>query len=253
MKPAKTLGRNFHKILELVKKPEDILNLSKSEQNLYREALDAVYGPKEQRIKDLGFKAVTEIQNTSSPYKFTDNPDLIKYLQSTGKKGDEIYVKDLDKALNINDPNVLQRLQEGESKQIIGGRRFQEKLDDLAKTENKPIYNPDAKAYRVVEDGTITRDKDAFFDPRFKDSKHKLAGAVGMTQVPDMSPIPMLQEGVKKYDEIKNKVMDKLAGELNLSKNEQDKDSIKEVLSNTLDPVEFTPFGILVDLIRNSK
>lgn len=253
MKPIKTLEKNFHKILELIKKPEDALKLSKAEQDLYREALDAVYGPKEQRIKDLGFKQVTEIQNTASPYKFTDNPDLIKYLHSTGKKGEDLYVKDLDKALNINDPNVLKRLQEDGYKQIIGGRKFQEKIDDLAKIENKPIYNPDAKAYRVVDDGTITRDKDAFFDPRFKDSKHKLAGVIGMTQVPDMSPIPILKEGIKKYDEVKEKITDKLANELNLSKNEQDKNAIKEVLSNTLDPVDFTPFGMIADLIRNSK
>lgn len=243
----------FKKLLASIKHPDDVAKLSDEGKKAYSKALDAIYGPKEERIKKMGFSPATEIIGANTDYKYTTSPALIKYLDRVNKKGEDIYIKNLDDALNIRDVNYFGKLADEPYKTRVSGTKFIDSIENLAKASERPLYDPEVNAYKVLNDSTITRSKNAFFDPRFENMKNKLAAGVAVPISTDMSPLPFLEKGIKKYDEFKDKVTSKLAEQLDLSKSKDTKENIKDVLDFTLDPLDNSPFGLLAEFLRKKR
>lgn len=95
------------------------------------------------------------------------------------------------------------------------------------------------------------RSEKAAFDPRFAKSGLLMAGAGAIPQT-DISPIPLLKKAFNTYEEAKNKIVEPLAKQLNFSKNPEDTDTYKNVLSMGLDPLNFVsgPIGAGLSAIQ---
>ena len=100
------------------------------------------------------------------------------------------------------------------------------------------------------------RSTKAAFDPRFKDSPLLMAGALAAPmgkQVVDMNPLGDIKEGLDYYDKAKSYLAEKLAGQLNISKNPNDEKYITEALKIGGDPLNYVPGGAELGLIQMAQ
>lgn len=242
-------------VLKAVKSPDDIARMTPDEMQMYKEALDQVFGPKEQRMKALGYnpdKPFTEIK-TAEKYKYTTNPELVKQLEASGQKGETIFVKDFspDNVMRLGKQSDIERAKELASikdRNLIGGKLMDDIVEQASVVDSKPVFNEATSSYDIPK-GIIVRDKDAAFDPRFASSFNKFAGAAAIPSVnTDLSPLPYLQSALSKYNEIKKDLADYLANELDMTKDKSTKKDLSEAIEMVADPLNLASPGIGLSL-----
>lgn len=124
-------------------------------------------------------------------------------------------------------------------------KKLEQQVEDLSHKATKKINRPF---------GNI-RHPEAAFDPRFKDSKNILAGVSAvpaMSTQDTMNPLKPLGKIMDAYDEGKDKLMDYLANQLDLTKDKSAKEDIKDITSMALDPLNVVnlPASLAVEGVR---
>lgn len=243
---GKLLGK-LEQVLEAVKSPEDIAKLTPEEKQTYLSALDEVFGPKEHRMRMLGYNPEKPlVENTAQEqFKYSDNPVVAKLLEKFGTKGETVFVEGLDgrKAINIDDPVAVKKILEEAypDRKSVGPTPTMRALKQKSELEAVPLYDPVTGTYDIPSSARV-RDIDAAFDPRFRHSKNRMAGLAAipgaqLTTEKDMSPIPFLKKAAQAYDDTKEKLAEYLSREMTLSKDKETQKDIKEALELGLDPL----------------
>lgn len=238
----KVLGKianNADDILRIIDEPSKIAKLTPEEKLLYEQALTEKFGPKIQRMQDYDLDRVY-VQSTSaqSPFAYSTNPSLTRYLKSTNKAGEELVLpKEISTSQNID------LLASKENKLLLGNKNTKEFL----KKQTTPVYNPDVNMH-YIPDSIPARDLNtAVFDPRFKSSPYRFAGFTPLTPVQDL---------LNQYETNRKKFIDKLAEVFALGSNkeirESTKEANKEVLDFFIDPLGNSPLGV-IKLLNNSE
>lgn len=287
---AKDVGDDALKALSKVETPEVAVALKGKPRQQYLNALEDVYGPQAKRAEQSG-KNLERIKERAKTEKFLQNKNLSieeknfpkelveKYpnmfgeghqwydqLSNGEKIGEEISLKksgynDVILEPEFRGKGVYQKLLEdnaikhGETNSLLANRN-----SNSNKTWNSLVDKGLAK--RNLETGVDTisgpeietmlnRSPEAAFDPRFAKSGLLMAGAGAIPQT-DISPIPLLKKAFNTYDEAKNKIVEPLAKQLNFSKNPEDTETYKNVLSMGLDPLNFVsgPIGAGLSAIQ---
>lgn len=236
----KVLGKivnNADDILRIIDEPSKIAKLTPEEKLMYEQALTEKFGPKIQRMQDYDLDRVY-VQSTSaqSPFAYSTNPSLIRYLKSINKTGEELVLpKEISTSQNID------LLASKENKLLHGN------VEEFLKKQNTPVFDPNVNMH-YIPDSIPARDLNtAVFDPRFKSSPYRFAG---------FTPLTPAQDLLNQYETDRKKFIDKLAEVFSLGSNkeirESTKEANKEVLDFFIDPLGNSPLGI-IKLLNNSE
>jgi hypothetical protein len=135
------------------------------------------------------------------------------------------------------------------------GYRDTSYADEMAKAQEqgkagvlfRKTYDPADPNNRVKQDIAAVFEPDqvrsvnAAFDPRFKKSPLVLAGAGATTTGEKMDPLQYLSGAASLYKTALGKAHEKLANEMDLTKDKSAKDDLKSAMGLVLDPVNLIP------------
>jgi len=94
----------------------------------------------------------------------------------------------------------------------------------------------------AVRDANQIRSTNAAFDPRFKKSGLVMAGAGAVPSVSEqMNPLPFFKNAASAYSSGIDKIYDKLASEMDLTKDKSAKEGLKTGMKLALDPINLIP------------
>lgn len=185
---------------------DELTNLNKDIENL------------KYQIKDLSQSSGQNVL----PVRLRANPEEIHIKNYKGQGyRDTTYAEEMDKAREEGKKGVL----------------FKNTYDpadpsNIVKQDIATVFEPNQ-----------IRSEFAAFDPRFKDSPLLMAGGLAGTQFspPDISPIPLIKQGLGAYEQAKEAVAKPLARQLNIGKNPEDEARIAGILSTVGDPINYIP------------
>lgn len=107
-------------------------------------------------------------------------------------------------------------------------------------------------ATNVIDPKNIRSSK-AAFDPRFKNSALLMAGGLAAPmgkKVVDMNPLEDIKEGFGAYEGAKEKLARAFASQVNIGKNPNDEEYIKQAFKMGADPLNYVPGGAGLGLIQ---
>lgn len=264
-------------VLKQIDSPELATKLMGADKQKYLEALDATQGDRATRAKDMGFD-LSKTQYHGTEHK---DSQIDAFRPSGTKKGDTykygegvyttpwsgyadqyaghgegaIYPVHLKEKANFHpgDEAKARELLQNAGIEPQGKGRLrsvEEGLDLIEQNLGKKNVSSflDANDYRVgLEDDGIfvskpsdVRSTSAAFDKRFAKSPLLLAGA-SAAPIDQVSPIGPLKSAATAYNNVKNKIADTLANQMDFSPDKSQKGFISGALSMALDPVNLIP------------